>query len=63
MKTIQIIVATDGSTRLETRGFQGADCREASRFLERALGITQSETLTPEFHQTAKNQNTTSQRP
>jgi len=37
-RTIEITVATDGQTRVETRGFSGAGCREASRFIETALG-------------------------
>lgn len=59
---IEIIVASDGSTRLETKGFQGSECREASRFLERALGTSTGETLKAEFHQATSNHNTTSQR-
>ncbi|PQO41790.1 hypothetical protein C5Y96_00425 [Blastopirellula marina] len=52
MKTIEIIVSPTGQLRLETRGFQGTECREASRFLEAALGQQTSETLTAEFHVT-----------
>ena len=50
MKTIQLVVARDGSSRLETHGFAGDACRDASRFLEEALGVRMSESLTPEFH-------------
>ncbi|MBI1248041.1 DUF2997 domain-containing protein [bacterium] len=53
MKTIEIIVSPTGQTRLETRGFQGTECREASRFLETALGQTTSESLTAEYHSTS----------
>ena len=56
MKTIELIVAPDGSSRLETRGFAGDACRDASRFLEEALGVRLSETLTPEFHAEAVEQ-------
>lgn len=56
MKTIQLIVATDGSSRIETRGFLGEACRDASRFLEEALGVRLSETPTPEFHAEASEQ-------
>ncbi|MBI1247731.1 DUF2997 domain-containing protein [bacterium] len=52
MKTIEIIVSPTGQTRLETRGFQGTECREASRFLETALGQRTSESLTAEYHST-----------
>ena len=52
-KTIEIVVAPDGNTRVQTRGFTGGECREASRFVEQALGRHVDEQLTPEFHQTA----------
>ena len=50
MKTIKILVSPTGETSLETKGFAGAECREASRFVEEALGKRQSEQLTGEFH-------------
>lgn len=53
MKTIEILVLPDGTTRMETRGFSGATCQEASRFLERALGRTTADERTAEFHQAA----------
>ncbi|MDB5335835.1 MAG: hypothetical protein JWN70_1454 [Planctomycetaceae bacterium] len=52
-KTIEIVVAPDGQTRVETKGFFGVDCQEASRFVERALGQQTGETLKAEFYQTA----------
>lgn len=51
MKTIELTVSPKGETRVETKGFTGGSCREASRFLEQALGTRTSETLTAEFHQ------------
>ncbi|WP_417393201.1 DUF2997 domain-containing protein [Gimesia sp.] len=61
-RTIEITVATDGQTRVETRGFSGAGCREASRFIETALGKRTEEQLTAEFHQPAGQQQTNQQR-
>ncbi len=52
-KTIEIIVSPTGATTVETKGFQGASCREASRFIEQALGQKTSERLTTEFYQMA----------
>ena len=49
-KTIEIIVSPQGKTTLETKGFSGAECRDASKFLEAALGQCQSEKLTAGFH-------------
>ena len=38
MKTIEIIVSPNGETTITTRGFAGASCREASKFVEQTLG-------------------------
>lgn len=51
MKIIRITVDPKGQTRVETRGFAGPECREASRFVEQALGSRSAESLTAEFHQ------------
>lgn len=47
---IEIIVLPAGESRLETKGFSGSSCRDASRFLEATLGKPVREQLTPEFH-------------
>ena len=51
MKVIEIIVSPQGEARVQTKGFAGAGCQEASRFLEQALGQRTKEQLTAEFHQ------------
>ena len=51
MKTIEITVGPKGETTVRTAGFSGGECREASRFVERALGRPTAETLTAEFYQ------------
>lgn len=61
MKIIEVIVASDGSTRVETKGFSGTQCQEASRFLETALGRRVEETLTTDFHQTVCEHNQVSE--
>lgn len=53
---IEIIVAPDGTSRVETRGFQGSGCRQASQFLEQALGQRLSEQLKPAFFQSGEQQ-------
>jgi len=50
-KTIEIVVDPKGATTVQTRGFQGASCRDASRFIEEALGQKTGERLTAEFYQ------------
>jgi hypothetical protein len=51
LKTIEITVDPKGKAVVQTKGFAGASCRDASRFVERALGERSGETLTAEFHQ------------
>jgi hypothetical protein len=50
-KIIEIIVAPNGQTKVETRGFTGNQCQHASKFIEQALGKRTDEKLTAEFHQ------------
>ena len=52
-RTIEVTVSPKGETKIETRGFAGSSCQEASRFLERALGTRAREQLTDEFYQPA----------
>ena len=49
-KTIEIIVSSKGETTVTTKGFAGSSCREASKFIEQALGQRTDERLTNEFH-------------
>jgi hypothetical protein len=51
VKTIEITIDPKGQTKIETRGFTGGECREASKFIEQALGSRTGETLTGEFYQ------------
>jgi hypothetical protein len=53
MKTIEIVISPKGETTVATKGFAGSSCRDASKFIEQALGQRTNETLTAEFHQTA----------
>ena len=50
-KIVRVIVGPRGETRVETKGFSGGECREASRFLEQALGQPVGEQFTAEFYQ------------
>ena len=50
-KVIEITVDPKGEATVQTRGFSGSECREASKFVEQALGQRTAETLTAEFHQ------------
>jgi len=50
-QTIEIIVTPEGKASVQTLGFSGSSCRDASRFIEQALGQRTGEKLTAEFHQ------------
>jgi hypothetical protein len=51
MKIIEITIDSKGQSKVETRGFTGSECREASKFLEQALGQRIDEKLIAEFYQ------------
>lgn len=48
-KTIEILISPKGETTVTTKGFVGGECREASKFIEKALGETLSDKNTVEF--------------
>jgi hypothetical protein len=49
----QIIVTIDpqGGSKVETKGYAGPECKNASKFIEDALGATVMMTPTPEYYQ------------
>jgi hypothetical protein len=51
LKTIEVIISPTGETTVQTKGFSGSSCRDASKLLEKALGITQSDSPTAEMYQ------------
>jgi hypothetical protein len=53
MKTIEVIVSPQGEVNVQTKGFAGSSCREASQFIEQSLGQRMDEQLSAEFHQQA----------
>ena len=50
-KTIEITVTPEGATSIKTSGFTGGSCKDATRDLERALGVAGRESLLPEYFQ------------
>ena len=51
MKTIELIISPTGQTTVQTKGFAGSSCQDASRLIEQALGKRTGEQLTAEFYQ------------
>ena len=56
--TIEIIVAPNGQSQVQTKGFTGSSCRQASGFIEQALGQRTSEQMTAEYYQQASQSQT-----
>ena len=51
IKTIEITVSPEGATSIKTSGFTGGSCKDATRELERALGVAGRESLLPDYFQ------------
>ncbi len=49
-RTIEVIVSPTGETTVQTKGYAGTDCFQASKFLEEALGVKTAEKPTSEFY-------------
>ncbi len=60
-KKIEITVSPEGAVSIKTTGFTGSSCKDATRELERVLGVASKETLLPEFHLQQARQNRLSQ--
>jgi hypothetical protein len=52
-RIIEVTVSPKGETKLQTKGYIGADCQQASKFLEQALGVSATEQRTGEYYATA----------
>ena len=50
-QTIEITISPKGETTVQTKGFSGSSCRDASKFIEQALGQRIDEKLIAEFYQ------------
>lgn len=50
MKSIEVIIATDGAVAIEAIGFKGRACETATAELEQALGKTKTKLKKPEYH-------------
>jgi hypothetical protein len=53
-RIIEVVVSPTGETTVQTKGYAGADCLQASRFLEQALGVCTTDKKTAEFYQLAE---------
>ena len=53
-RVIEVTVSPQGAVTVQTKGYAGADCLQASRFLEQALGAVAAERKTAEFFEAAQ---------
>ncbi len=56
-KKIEITVSPEGAVSIKTAGFTGSSCKDATRDIERALGVAGRESLLPEYFQQAHSGN------
>jgi hypothetical protein len=51
-RVIEVIVSPTGEVTVQTKGYAGSDCVQASKFLEQALGVKTADHKTAEYYQT-----------
>jgi hypothetical protein len=54
-RTIEIVVSPIGDISIDAIGFKSADCEQATRFLEQALGATKERIKKPEYFRQREN--------
>jgi hypothetical protein len=55
-RIIEVVVSPQGETTIQTKGYAGGACLQASKFLEQALGVSVTDLKTTEFFQTSEQQ-------
>lgn len=50
MKKIIIQIGIDSTVKVETEGYVGSSCKEATKKIEEGLGVVQSDDLKPEYY-------------
>ncbi len=46
-RVIEVVVSPKGETTIQTKGYAGPNCLQASKFLEQALGLVTNDRKTP----------------
>ena len=52
-RVIEVLVSPTGEVTIQTKGYAGSDCLQATKFLEQALGVVSNDRKTAEFYQEA----------
>jgi hypothetical protein len=50
-RIIEVTVSPKGEATVQTKGYSGGDCLQASKFLEDALGVSSADRKTAEYYQ------------
>ena len=50
-RVIEVLVSPTGEATVQTKGYAGGSCLQASKFLEQALGVASGDRKTAEFYQ------------
>lgn len=50
MKEIILTFNDDGTVDKEVKGFKGGTCKDATKFIEQAIGTVTEEKLSPEYY-------------
>lgn len=50
-RIIEVIVSPQGDITIDAIGFKGADCAQATAYLEKALGVAGQRNQKPEYQQ------------
>ena len=50
-RIIEVTISPRGETSVQTKGFTGGACLQASKFLEQTLGVVATDRKTAEFYQ------------
>jgi hypothetical protein len=48
-RIIELTISPTGETTIQTKGYTGSDCLQASKFLEQALGVKTADQKTAEY--------------
>jgi hypothetical protein len=49
-RVIEVTVSPQGDVTVQTKGYAGADCVRASKFVEQALGVATADHMTAEYY-------------
>ena len=52
-RVIEVVISPQGAVTVQTRGYAGSDCLQASKFIEESLGVAVNDRKTGEFYESA----------